>query len=175
MDIPPSSAPSVRRFARRQVRQLIHVLDEDQVGAPQVNLVVDRQVALAIEAHVVDARAVETTHVAHAPAPAAERNLGVVAAAQVVLQDDGARRCPPQRIALGRVKREHVAETVVPANHKIGCRADGHLFPFLIERNRRIAAQGGNFVSQRKYDTNDSLFQEGDRADAELAARLFPP
>ncbi len=54
----------------RHVRQLIHVLDEQQMGAAQVHIVVRGQLPLAFEADVVDARAVEAVEIADAPAAA---------------------------------------------------------------------------------------------------------
>src|SRR5262249_25522759 len=83
------------------------------------------QLPFAVEPDVVDARAIETVEVADAPAAGAVADLGVLAAAQVVLEDNAVGRGPPQRVGLAGDERENVPEAIVATDYQIRC-ACGH-------------------------------------------------
>jgi hypothetical protein len=101
------------------VRQLAHVLDEDQVRAADVDLVAGGELPIAVEALVVDARAVEAAHVADVPVAVSVEQLGVLAAAQVVLEDDATGWRPAQGVALPGGQGKDIPETVIAANHQV--------------------------------------------------------
>src|SRR6516162_7139342 len=84
----------------RQVRQLIHVVHEQQVGTAQMDFILRSQLPFGIEANAIDARTVEAVEVADTPTAAAETDLSVLAAAQVVLEDDAIGRGPAQSVGL---------------------------------------------------------------------------
>ena len=90
------------------------------------DLIIGRQLPFAIERLTVNARAVETVEIAQAPVTVGVIDLGVLAAALLVLQDDAIGVGPAQRVALARDQRIHVAEAIIPADHKISGGARRH-------------------------------------------------
>src|SRR5262249_39052599 len=74
----------------------------------------------------VDARAVEALQVAQPPAAVGVVDLGVLAAAQLVLQDDAVGRRPAEGEALPGDERVDVAEPVVTAGHQGGRSGGNH-------------------------------------------------
>ncbi len=107
--------------------QLAHIFYEKQGGASDVNFVVGRQAPFVIEAITVHPRAVEAVEVVEAPAAVGKVDLGVLPAAQVVLENNVVGVSPAQGVTLARLQREHVAETVFPSNHQIDRCAVSHL------------------------------------------------
>src|SRR5207244_3630628 len=91
-----------------------------------VDVVAGGQLDLAGEALVVDAGAVEAVEVADAPQAVGAEDLGVFAAAQLVLEDDAVGRGPAQGIAVGGGQGEHVAAAVVAPHHEESGTVCGH-------------------------------------------------
>ena len=76
-----------------------------------------RRALLAAEADPVDSGAIKAVEVADTPTTAAETDLGVFAAAQVVLEDDAIGSGPAHSVGLAPHKRENVPEAIVAADH----------------------------------------------------------
>src|SRR5260370_17743517 len=73
---------------RGHVRELAHVLNKNKASPAHVNFVARRQLPFTLQGVAVDARAVEAVEIAHAPAAVGMIDLGMFAAAEIVLQDD---------------------------------------------------------------------------------------
>src|SRR5262249_50679171 len=80
----------------------------------------------------VDARPVHAFEVAHAPPADGVRNLRVLPAAQVVLEDDAVGVGPAQAVALADVQGQHVPEAVVTAKDQICVGATEHYCPMRV-------------------------------------------
>jgi hypothetical protein len=108
------------RGAGRQGGQLVEALNEQEPAAAQADLIARPQVALALERLLVDPGAVEAAAVADAPLAGGEVDLGVLAAAQVVVENHLVGLGPAEGVALPRVQGEHAAQPIGPADHEKG-------------------------------------------------------
>src|SRR5262249_49193353 len=110
----------------RRVGELVHVLDEEKVRPAQTDLVAGVQVGLALDPFPVDTNTVETVQVADAPAAVSQANLGMLAAAQVVLENDAIGGSPAQGTALGGGQGKDVPVSVFAADHQVSGGSLGH-------------------------------------------------
>ena len=85
----------------------------------EVDVVAGGEVELGGEAVAVDAGAVEAVEVADTPAAIGVEDLGVLAAAQLVLEDDAIGGGAAEGVAVGGGQGEDVSEAVVAPHHEV--------------------------------------------------------
>ena len=131
-----------------QLGQLVHVLDEDEAHPPEVDLVLGIEVALALDADAVDAGAVEAAQVAQPPALGDVVDLGMLAAGEVVLEDDGIGAGTPDRVHLAGHQGMDFPEAV-RASHDEKTGGLGHGGTASLSGGRAPVAHGGSMAGRR--------------------------
>src|SRR5262249_28297422 len=112
----------VRR--RSNGRELAEIFDEDEPAAPKPDLVARAQRLLVLNGVAVDARAIQAAEVAHRPRAIGLKDFGMLAAAQVVVEDDFIGFGTAEDVALTGLEGKDVSQAVGATDHQ-KCFASG--------------------------------------------------